>query len=57
MVGQAPLDFFVSIEGLVYQGFRDYPVAIGVPDKLIQRVFIHGLSHWLQEALALKSHL
>jgi len=53
-VDQAPLDFFVSIEGLLYQGFRDYPVAIGVPDELIRRVFIQGLPHWLREALALK---
>lgn len=53
-VGQAPLDFFVSIEGLVYQGYRDYPVAIGVPDELIRRVFLQGLPHWLREALALK---
>lgn len=52
--GQAPLDFFVSIEGLVYQGYRDYPVAIGVPDELIRRVFLQGLPHWLREALALK---
>lgn len=48
-VDQAPLDFFVSIEGLVYQGFRDYPMAIGVPDELIRRVFLQGLPHWLRD--------
>jgi len=51
---QAPLDFFVSVEGLVYQGYRDYPIAVGVPDELIRRVFLQGLPHWLREALVLK---
>lgn len=51
---QAPLDFFISVEGLVYQGYRDYPIAVGVPDELIRRVFLQGLPHWLREAIVLR---
>ena len=32
MAGQAPLDFFASLEGAVCQGMRDYPSVIGDPD-------------------------
>lgn len=52
--GQAPIDFFVIIESVVYQGARDYPRSIGVPDALIRRIFLQGLPQWLREALALK---
>jgi len=52
--GQAPIDFFVNTESVVYQGVRDYPRSIGIPDELIRRVFLQGLPHWLREALALK---
>jgi len=52
--GQAPIDFFVSIESVVYQGVRDYPRSVGMPDELIRRVFLQGLPQWLREALALK---
>jgi len=52
--GQAPIDFFVNIESVVYQGVRDYPRAIGMPEELIRRVFLQGLPQWLREALALK---
>ncbi|XP_042882480.1 uncharacterized protein LOC122259651 [Penaeus japonicus] len=51
---QAPLDFYVRLEGNVYQGFYDYPGAIGDPDELIRRVFLRGLPFWLREALVLK---
>jgi len=52
--GQAPIDFFVTVESVVYQGARDYPRSIGVPDELIRRIFLQGLPQWLREALALK---
>jgi len=52
--GQAPVDFFVAIESVVYQGVRDYPRSVGMPDELIRRVFLQGLPQWLREALALK---
>lgn len=52
MAGQAPLDFFASLEGAVCQGMRDYPRVIGDPDELIRRVFLQGLPQWLREALA-----
>ena len=51
---QAPLDYYVQIEGAVYQGVRDHPDAIGEPGELIRRVFIEGLPNWLQELLAVK---
>ncbi|XP_037773237.1 uncharacterized protein LOC119568907 [Penaeus monodon] len=52
--GQAPLDFYLQLEGAIYQGYRDYPNAIGEPDELIRRVFLQGLPGWLREVLALK---
>jgi len=52
--GQAPIDFFVTIESIMYQGVRDYPRSVGMPDELIRRVFLQGLPQWLREALALK---
>jgi len=52
--GQAPIDFFVIIESVVYQGVRDYPRSVGMPDELIRRIFLQGLPQWLREALALK---
>lgn len=39
---------------MVYQGARDYPRSIGVPDELVRRIFLQGLPQWLREALALK---
>lgn len=52
--GQAPIDFFVMVESVVYHSARDYPRSIGVPDELIRRIFLQGLPQWLREALALK---
>jgi len=56
MSGQAPLDFYVDLEGAVYQGVRDYPEAIGEPDELIRRVFLQGLPGWLREMCALSEN-
>lgn len=56
MAGQAPLDYYVQLEGQVYQGYRDHPEAIGDPDELIKRVFLMGLPPWLRETLALKEN-
>lgn len=51
--GQAPLDFYIALEGAVYQGVRDYPEAIGEPDELIRRLFLQGLPGWLREMCAM----
>jgi len=52
--GQAPMDFYLTLEGMVYQGLRDYPRAIGDPDDLIRRVFLQGLPRWIREAVVVK---
>ncbi|ROT73939.1 hypothetical protein C7M84_007582 [Penaeus vannamei] len=52
--GQAPMDFYLILEGMVYQGLRDYPRAIGDPDDLIRRVFLQGLPRWIREAVVVK---
>jgi len=52
--GQAPMDFFLQLEGSVYQGHRDHREAIGDPSQLVKRVFISGLPAWLHDFLALK---
>jgi len=54
MAGQAPLDFHTTLEGMVYQGYRDHREAVGNPEELIRRVFLQGLPGWLRELLALK---
>jgi len=54
LAGQAPLDFYAVLEGMVYQGYRDHKEAIGSPEELIRRVFLQGLPSWLRELLALK---
>jgi len=54
LAGQAPLDFYAILEGMVYQGYRDHREAIGSPEELIRRVFLQGLPSWLRELLALK---
>lgn len=55
--GQAPLDFYLALEGIVYQGYRDYPGAIGEPEELLSRVFLQGLPSWLREVLAIKEEV
>nr|XP_027225055.1 uncharacterized protein LOC113817233 [Penaeus vannamei] len=37
LAGQAPLDFYAVLEGMVYQGYRDHKEAIGSPEELIRR--------------------
>lgn len=51
---QAPMDFFLQLEGNVYQGYRDHPEAVGDPSQLVKRVFLSGLPTWLRDFLALK---
>ncbi|XP_037781188.1 uncharacterized protein LOC119577706 [Penaeus monodon] len=53
LAGQAPLDFYAILEGMVYQGYRDHREAIGSPEELIRRVFLQGLP-LARELLALK---
>jgi len=55
--GQAPADLFMAIETIVYQGVRDYPDSVGLPDAMIRRVFLQALPQWLREALALQEDL
>lgn len=52
--GQAPMDFFLQLEGSVYQGHRDHREAIGDPSQLVKWVFLSGLPAWLRDFLALK---
>lgn len=51
---QAPMDYFLQIEGSVYQGCRDHREAIGEPSELIRRVFLSGIPFWMKDFLALK---
>ena len=51
---QAPEDFFLELKGCVYQGYRDYPDAVGHPEELLRRVFLAGLPSWLSNALAVR---
>jgi len=51
---QAPMDYFLQIEGSVYQGCRDHREAIGHPSELIRRVFLSGVPFWMRDFLALK---
>ncbi|ROT74494.1 hypothetical protein C7M84_007002 [Penaeus vannamei] len=51
---QAPMDFFLQLEGHVYQGYRDHCKAIGDPSELVKRVFLSGIPAWLQDFLSVK---
>jgi len=51
---QAPMDFYLQLEGHVYQGYRDHREAIGEPSELVRRVFLSGIPSWLRVFLALK---
>lgn len=51
---QAPQDFYVEVEGCVYQGLRDYPGSIGDPVDTVKRVFMEGLPAWLRDILLLR---
>ncbi|ROT77060.1 hypothetical protein C7M84_004315 [Penaeus vannamei] len=51
---QAPMDFFLQLEGHVYQGYRDHREAIGDPSELVKRVFLSGIPAWLQDFLSVK---
>lgn len=53
---QAPMDYFLQIEGSVYQGCRDHREAIGQPSELIRRVFLSGVPFWMRDFLALKEN-
>ncbi|XP_047494487.1 uncharacterized protein LOC125042711 [Penaeus chinensis] len=52
--GQAPMDYFLQLEGSVYQGYRDHREAIGDPAELVRRIFLSGIPSWLRDFLALK---
>lgn len=54
VAGQAPMDFYIQLEGSVYQGYRDHRDAIGDPSELIRRVFLSGLPSWLRDFLAVR---
>ncbi|ROT84299.1 hypothetical protein C7M84_022516 [Penaeus vannamei] len=47
-------DFFLQLEGHVYQGQRDHRKAIGDPSELVKRVFLSGIPAWLQDFLSVK---
>lgn len=47
----------MAIETVVYQGVRDYPDSVGLPDAVIRRVFLQALQQWFREALALQEDL
>ncbi|ROT64100.1 hypothetical protein C7M84_017974 [Penaeus vannamei] len=51
---QAPMDFYLQLEGHVYQGYRDHREAIGDPSELVRRVFLSGIPSWLRDFLAVK---
>jgi len=51
---QAPMDYFLQIEGSVYQGCRDHREAIGEPSELVRRVFLSGIPFWMRDFLVLK---
>ncbi|ROT85371.1 hypothetical protein C7M84_015746 [Penaeus vannamei] len=51
---QAPMDFFLQLEGHVYQGYRDHREAIGDPSELVKRVFLSGIPAWFQDFLSVK---
>ncbi|ROT64845.1 hypothetical protein C7M84_017196 [Penaeus vannamei] len=53
---QGPQDFFQQLEGIVYQGVRDYP-DVGNPEPLLKRLFLQGLPLWLREYLAIIDEL
>ena len=46
---QAPLDFFLEIEGFIYQGVRDYPRMLSDPEDTIKHVFLEGLPPRLRD--------
>lgn len=52
--GQAPADYFVSVETTVFQGVRDYPRSLSCPEEVIRCIFLQGLPSWLGEAIILK---
>jgi len=52
--GQAPMDYFLQLEGSVYQGYRDHRDAIGDPAELVRRVFLSGIPAWLRDFLAVR---
>ncbi|ROT69909.1 hypothetical protein C7M84_011867 [Penaeus vannamei] len=52
---QGPQDFFQQLEGIVYQGVRDYPDVVGNPEPLLKRLFLQGLPLWLREYLIIAS--
>jgi len=54
VAGQAPMDFYIQLEGSVYLGYRDHREAIGDPSELIRRVFLSGLPSWLRDFLAVR---
>ncbi|ROT73815.1 hypothetical protein C7M84_007725 [Penaeus vannamei] len=54
---QGPQDFFQQLEGIVYQGVRDYPDVVGNPEPLLKRLFLQGLPLWLREYLAINDEL
>lgn len=54
---QGPQDFFQQLEGIVYQGVRDYPDVVGNPEPLLKRLFLQGLPLWLREYLAIIDEL
>ncbi|ROT68900.1 hypothetical protein C7M84_012962 [Penaeus vannamei] len=53
-LSQAQIDFFLQLEGHVYQGYRDHRKAIGDPSELVKRVFLSGIPAWLQDFLSVK---
>lgn len=54
MPGQAPMDYFLQLEGSVYQGYRDHREAIGDPAELVRKVFLRGILAWLRDFFDLK---
>jgi len=50
--GQAPMDYYLQLEGSVYQGYRDHRDAIGDPTELVRRVFLSAIPAWLHDFLA-----
>ncbi|ROT65343.1 hypothetical protein C7M84_016697 [Penaeus vannamei] len=52
--GQAPMDYYLQLEGSVYQGYRDHRDAIGDPAELVRRVFLSGIPAWLRDFLAVR---
>jgi len=52
---QSPQDLYIEIQGYVYQGLRDYPVAVGNAEELITRIFLQSLPLGLREMVMIKS--